>query len=116
MSALERLCLASGMDCGTCEFDSSACPIRADPDLHSYVRFMYDETLEKRREAELHLERCVGILRSHKGPLHYQMLYRIYRQRFRDHPITERAIYHLLSADSSVETLEPGVYRLRTMA
>lgn len=115
MSELDAECLTTGESCVDCAFGRPRyCPLLGDPEYRSFVLYMRDRNRLAFQASQRQHERLVRILRRHKRPLHYQIVARIYAEKFKDLPMTDRGVYRILSNDPDVIAMGDGVYRLRT--
>jgi len=64
-----------GTRCQVCLFeDWRTCPVLADPDYRSYLRWVWERQVEYYRQREKRIETLRRILATHKLPLHWEMV------------------------------------------
>jgi hypothetical protein len=111
---LDAECIETGEPCADCVYGNPRrCPILGDPEYRSYLAFLRESNRRYYEQREMYRERLADILRRHKVPLHYQVVARIYADKHRDFPLTERGVYHHLGDTPGVAGLGSGIYVYR---
>ncbi len=113
MDDIDAPCLDRDQPCEVCQHgDYRRCPVRLDQEYRSYLLAVRANQHLREQEAELRRHRVFEIVRKHRLPLHYQMVHRIYARQYKDNPISDHAVYAILSTDPEIEALGDGVYRI----
>jgi len=110
-------CMASGsfsvVGCEDCMDGFFPCPCRADPDYRSFLQFKYEYDKNFRRTKARLAIVAADVLRTHRVPLHWEVLCQIIQGRFPEKRYKNVLIYQALRDNMHLfVTVSPGVYAL----